>query len=141
MQSAEHHAQIDPVRNHVPDPDAIVERYREGRQHPSNGMAHTTLVAEDSGVIVGFIDARIDEPFDPMYKPVKYCFIADIAVDSDRRGQGIGEQLMRAIEAWAREQGAEFVVLEYHMGNPRAADLYARLGYRRASIVAVKETR
>ena len=138
LESAEHHARIDPERNHVPDRATIQERYRAGRQHPESAAANVTLVAEAEEGILGFLDARIDRPFDPMYRRMTYCFVADIAVASSHRSQGIGEKLMRAAEEWGRRNGAELVVLEYHNANPRAAEFYARLGYRPASVVAVK---
>jgi GNAT superfamily N-acetyltransferase len=137
-ESAEHHARIDPERNYVPDRIAIEERYRSGRQHPDDAEVTLTLVAEADGGIAGFLDARLLQPFDPMYRPATICFIADIAVAAAHRSQGIGEQPMRAAEDWARERGAEFVTLEYHSGNPRAGSFYARLGYRNVSVVAIK---
>jgi len=137
-ESAEHHALIDPERNHVPDRAAIAERYRSGQQHPEDSDETITLVAEDDGQVLGFLDARLLRPFDPMYRPTTYCFVADVAVTAAHRSHGIGEQLMRAAEQWAREQGADFVSLEYHTENPRAAAFYERLGYRPASVVAIK---
>jgi GNAT superfamily N-acetyltransferase len=134
MESAEHHARIDPEHCYVPDPAAIEERYRLGRQHPESELAAVTLVAEVDGAIVGFLDAQLQVPFDPMLRPITYCFVADVAVAASRRSQGIGEQLMRAIEGWAREHGADSVSLIYNVGNPRAADLYARLGYTAGSV-------
>ena len=138
LESAEHHARIDPERNHVPGRAMIEERYRASRQHPVSASGAVTLVAEAGGEILGFLDARIDHPFDPMYRQMAYCFIADVAVAESHRSQGIGQQLMRTAEEWGRLNGAELVVLEYHMANPRAAEFYARLGYRPASMVAVK---
>jgi ribosomal protein S18 acetylase RimI-like enzyme len=137
-QSAELHAGLDPERNHVPDRIGIEERYRRGRQHPDQDSPTITLVAETDGTVIGFLDARLIQPFDPMYRPMTYCFVADIAVAESHRSEGVGEQLMHAGEAWAKEHGADFVSLEYHIGNTRAASLYERLGYRPASVVAIK---
>ena len=138
MDSAEHHAAADPERCYVPDRVAIVERYREGRQHPESDLPAITLVAEQNGEITGFLDAQIQQPFDPMLRPVLYCFIADIAVAASHRNQGIGEQLMRAAETWARENGAIFTSLLYNQGNSRAARLYERLGYSTGSVGMLK---
>jgi ribosomal protein S18 acetylase RimI-like enzyme len=138
MDSAEHHAAADPERCHLPDRAAIVERYREGRQHPETGLPAITLVAEQNGEITGFLDAQIQQPFDPMLKPVLYCFIADIAVAAPHRSHGIGEQLMQAIETWARENGAVYTSLLYNKGNDRVARLYERLGYSTGSVGMVK---
>ena len=138
MESAEHHAYADPERSHVPDRAAILDRYRYNRQHPESELPAITLVAEYNGEIVGFLDAQIQMPFDPMLRPVLYCFIADVAVAQSHRAQGIGEQLMRAIEDWAREHGAVYTSLLYNKGNERVARLYDRLGYSTGSIGMVK---
>lgn len=141
MQSAELHARLDPDRNHVPDQAEIEERYRTGAQHPEDAKASITLVAEDAGRLVGFLDARIIEAydaFDPMYRPATYCFVADVGVDEERRREGIGRALMHAIEQWAQEWDADFLLLEYHVGNTPAATLYERLGFRSGSMVACK---
>jgi GNAT superfamily N-acetyltransferase len=138
MESAEHHAQLDPVSCNLPDRAAIEERYRQGRQHPESEFPAVTLVAEAGGEIVGFLDAQIQLPFDPMLRPIPYCFIADVAVAAARRSEGIGAKLIQAIESWARYQGAGFVSLIYNAGNPRVAELYTKLGYRVASVGMTK---
>jgi ribosomal protein S18 acetylase RimI-like enzyme len=138
LESAEHHARIDAGRYYVPDRQAIVERYRRGQQHPVAGPGAITLVAEVGGEIAGFLDARLDEPFDAMHRPMTYCFVADIAVAAAHRSLGIGQQLMRAAEEWGSRHGAEFVSLEYHVANHRAAAFYERMGYQPASMVAIK---
>ena len=74
-----------------------------------------------------------------MHREVIYCHIAEIAVRGEYQNQGIGGRLLRAAEAWGRQQGAEFASLEYHVANTRASLFYQeRLGYRPASITAIK---
>src|SRR5579864_2299525 len=80
MESAEHHATIDPEHCEVPNRATIEERYRQWRQHPDPAFPAITLVAESDSEIVGFLDAQIQMPFDPMLRRMTYCFIADIAV-------------------------------------------------------------
>lgn len=138
LESADHHARIDPERYFVPERDLIVEHYRTGQQHPSQTHRTITLVAEIEGEIAGFLDARLREPFDAMHRNMTYCFIADIAVAESYRSQGVGEQLMDAAEEWGRRNGAKFVTLEHHVDNHRAAGFYQRLGYQPAAVVAIK---
>jgi ribosomal protein S18 acetylase RimI-like enzyme len=139
LQSAEHHARLDPDRYYVPEMSMIESRYRKGRQHPP-GAAHTvTLVAEIGKEVVGFADARLDRSLDAMHRAIVYCYISEIAVSTVHRSQGIGESLMKAVEAWGRMNSAEFAMLEYLPGNSRAASFYHdRLGYRVASILVTK---
>jgi GNAT superfamily N-acetyltransferase len=113
LESAEYHAELDPERYSIPPIDTIVARYREGRQHPSHaGREAITLVAELSGEIVGFIDARLERSLDAMHREMIYCHIAEIGVRRGHRNQGIGGRLLRAAEDWGRRLGAEFASLE-----------------------------
>ena len=140
LESAEYHAELDPERYSIPAVEKISARYREGRQHPSHADREvTTLVAELSGEIVGFIDARLEQSEDAMHREMIYCHIAEIAVHSGHRNQDIGGRLLRAAEDWGRRLGAEFASLEYHASNTRASLFYQeRMGYGVASITAIK---
>ena len=140
LESAEYHAELDPERYSIPEVETISSRYREGRQHPSDASGEvTTLVAQLSGEIVGFIDARLEPSPDAMHREMIYCLIAEVAVSRGHRSQGIGGCLLRAAEDWGRRLGAEFALLEYHTANTRASLFYQeRMGYRPASITAIK---
>jgi ribosomal protein S18 acetylase RimI-like enzyme len=140
IESAEHHARLDPERYAVPVVEAIAARYREGRQHPPQTEGESvTLVAEHGGEIVGFVDARLGQSPDPMHREMLYCHIVEIAVSVAHQRRGIGQQLLRAAEDWGREHGAELASLEYLTANARAASFYQeRMGYRPAAVIAVK---
>jgi GNAT superfamily N-acetyltransferase len=47
-----------------------------------------------------------------MHREMIYCHIAEIAVRSQHRNQGIGSLSLRAAEDWGRREGAEFASLE-----------------------------
>lgn len=140
LDSAAYHARLDPERYGIPERTMIVERYRNGSQHPAeSGDAVLTLVAEFAGQIVGFVDARLDRSPDPMHRDLVYCHIIEIAVRTESRNQGIGEQMVKAVEDWGRGMGAEFASLEYLAANTRVRSFYhERLGYRQAAITAIK---
>ena len=52
-----------------------------------------------------------------------------LAVHPDVEGQGIGTQLIRAVEALAQSEGKRWVTLKVEDINPRAKRLYERLGF------------
>ncbi len=105
LESAEYHVRLDPERYSVPVVETISVRYREGRQHSPDGDARgITVVAELSGEIVGFVDARLEQPLDAMHREMTYCHIAEIAVNCRYQNQGIGRQLLQAAEDWGRRQ-------------------------------------
>lgn len=141
LESAEFHASLDPERYLAPDIETISARYREGLQHPKGPGAgiSVTLVAETTGEIVGFIDARLEQSPDPMHRETIYCHMAEFAVRSTYQRQGIGGRLLRAAEEWGRRQGAQFASLEYHTGNARASSFYQQhMDYRPASITGIR---
>lgn len=140
MESAAHHARLDPERYAVPAVQSIAARYRTGTQHGADvSTDDLTLVAEVEGQIVGFVDARLDRSPDPMHRDVLYCHVEEIAVSLQRRGRGIGERLLRAAEDWGRHNGAAFAYLEYHAANVRAGEFYQRrMGYRVATHAAIR---
>jgi GNAT superfamily N-acetyltransferase len=139
LESAEHHASLDSELYFVPPIETIAARYREGRQHSVEEHAESiTLVAELSGDIVGFIDARLYQPTDAMHRQMIYCLVSEIAVRREHQNHGIGGQLLRAAEDWGRQQGAEFAVLEYHAANTRAGTFYQHMHYRLTSITAIR---
>lgn len=132
LESAEYHASLDAERYAVPTLETISSHYREARQ----GM---TLVAEFGGEVVGFVDAQLERSPDPMHRQLVYCHVSEIAVRQKHQNQGIGGRLLRAVEDWGRQHGAEFASLEYHAANTRAGAFYQRrMGYRLASIIAIK---
>jgi ribosomal protein S18 acetylase RimI-like enzyme len=57
-------------------------------------------------------------------------WIGGVGVVPGRRGEGIGEQLMRAIEDRARSRGIEQLWLEVLVQNEPAIRLYEKLGYQ-----------
>jgi ribosomal protein S18 acetylase RimI-like enzyme len=140
VESAEYHAGLDPERYSVPAVDTISARYREGRQQPPGARGEgITLVAECSGEVVGFIDARLEQSPDAMHREMTYCHISEIAITREHQNQGIGGRLLRAAEDWGRGQGAQFASLEYHAANTRAGSFYQqRMGYRVAAVTAIK---
>lgn len=57
------------------------------------------------------------------------AFIYDIAMDADRRGQGLGTQTLRAAAAETARAGLEVLALNVFGSNDAARRLYAREGY------------
>ena len=52
-----------------------------------------------------------------------------LAVHADMRGQGIGTQLIEAVEALAQSEGKRLITLEVEDINPRVKYLYERSGF------------
>ena len=87
------------------------------------------LVAETDGRIVGRLSvARDRHPASP--------HVADIGlmVAADRRGEGIGAQLLQAAVEWARSAGVSKLELHVFTWNEPALRLYERFGFEREGL-------
>lgn len=83
------------------------------------------IVAESDGVVCGYVQSR-----NPTKLPSnEHVAELSIAVHPDFQGQGIGRQLMLAIEDKARQEGKRKVSLRVLATNPGAIEFYKRCGY------------
>lgn len=81
-----------------------------------------SLVARDEGEDVGICMLAVRGAD---------AWIGGVGIVTGRRGEGIGERLMREAEAAARERGVERLWLEVLVQNEPAIRLYEKLGFER----------
>ena len=141
VDSSIHHNSLEPERYAVLDPATVAEDYRRGRQHPSGTppAERAPLVAELDGRVVGVVDVRVAHP-GGSHRPLWYGYVAEIAVAATARRRGVGAELLRAAEAWAREHSCTYAVLDFNTHNDDARRFYRdRMGYRPAGEIVLKE--
>jgi ribosomal protein S18 acetylase RimI-like enzyme len=80
-----------------------------------------TLVAEDNGVVVGFVIGCSE--------PRKLGHIITIDVVPSKQRQQIGSRLLAEIEAWLWSNGAEAIYLETAVDDSGARAFYENHGY------------
>ncbi len=83
------------------------------------------LVAEDAGELIGICTAYLD------LHSVRYgyrAWVEDLAVDPERRSEGIGKALLDAAKDWARERGATHLELDSGDARHDAHRFYEREG-------------
>jgi GNAT superfamily N-acetyltransferase len=129
LDTARHHAAIDPEVFHVPPRDAIAARLRhkvEGR-----GTTGEYVVAIVGGRMAGSASVDLGDlpSTGSMLRPVTTAEFGVSVVDGFR-GLGIGRQLIAACERWAAEHGVERMILTVAEENDGAIRLYRELGYR-----------
>lgn len=92
---------------------------------PHNKVAEieTAVLALEDGAPVGCGCFKLHAPGTI---ELKRMFVRPAA-----RGRRIGQQLVEALEAWARELGHTYAALETGNLQPEAISLYARCGYQR----------
>ncbi len=84
-------------------------------------------VAEDGNTIVGYCGVFLPAPG-------VEADILTVAVLPEYRRQGIAQEFMRQIEAWAVERKASAMMLEVEISNIVAIKLYESLGYMKISV-------
>ncbi len=84
------------------------------------------LVAEDDGIVVGYV--RLEDKY-PFPEGAGVLAINGLAVAPAARGRGIASALLDAVTEEARRRGARKVSLHTFSTNTAARRLYARHGY------------
>ncbi len=85
--------------------------------------ANQWLVAEEAGSVIGFAGVMV---------MADDAHVMNIAVDPDRRREGLGAMLLERVLRAAADRGATAATLEVRPDNRAARALYRRFGFRRA---------
>jgi ribosomal protein S18 acetylase RimI-like enzyme len=102
------------------------DRIRQEVDEMLKDEAGTTLIAEDGGRPIGFIQGRTSHR--THLTPNAVGFIGVIYVEKDQRRRGIGTTLVRELAKTFRAQGVEEVNLRYIVGNREATRFWTSLG-------------
>jgi ribosomal protein S18 acetylase RimI-like enzyme len=95
----------------------------------------TVLIAEGTDETrLGFISLKVRVDV----AGTERAHVADLAVREASRRMGVGEALMQAGEAWARERGLRVLSLDVWSTNQPALAFYRALGYRAESLCLIK---
>jgi N-acetylglutamate synthase-like GNAT family acetyltransferase/gamma-glutamylcyclotransferase (GGCT)/AIG2-like uncharacterized protein YtfP len=95
---------------------------------------HAIVVAESSGEVVGVAGACVDYGLEQE----AYGRITALAVDAKWRGRGAGKLLVRHVEHWCRERGADRVTLTSGNHRPESHKFYEALGYEATGVRFIK---
>lgn len=87
---------------------------------------HRIIVAQIEDRVVGMLHV-FERP--ALEKPQE-AVVQSLVVDSDHRGKGIGEALMREAEAWAEGRGLASTALYTRIDRSASRAFYERLGYQ-----------
>lgn len=88
-----------------------------------------TLLAEDSGEMVGFVQLRLDSKH-PSVESESVIELWRLYVEPDRMGKGLAQKLMHAVKETARQHGGRALWLSVWKENPRAIAFYQKEGFR-----------
>jgi GNAT superfamily N-acetyltransferase len=137
LDTARHHAAIDPEVFHVPDRAAIEVRLR--RRIDGRGVTGEYVAAMIGDEMVGSASVDIADPptAGNMARAVPTAEFGVSVVDG-WRGRGIGRALIAACEQWAAGHGVQRMILTVSEANEGAIRLYHDLGYRDFDRVMLK---
>ena len=111
-------------------PQDIGDWYVDGQLEECRQKNGVILVAELAGGIVGYTTVYAAEVCeDPDEEAYEYAYVADVAVNPDQRGRGIGRSLLEAAERHARDHGSKWLRISVLAQNRIAAGLYERFGF------------
>jgi GNAT superfamily N-acetyltransferase len=129
LDTAVHHAAIDPEVFHVPSRDEVAVRLR--RRIDGRGETGEYVAAMIDGTMVGSASVDVAGLPSPgnMARAVPTAEFGVSVVDG-WRGHGIGRALIEHLEAWAADHGIERMILTVSEANEGAIRLYHSMGYR-----------
>lgn len=96
-----------------------------------------TLVAEKNGKLIGFITGKIGQFH--QYKLSRHGEVINFYIQKEYRNQGVGKQLLAALEGWFREKGCQVVRIETWVFNQETIKIYKKLGFKEISLLFIKE--
>ncbi|MFN8375999.1 MAG: GNAT family N-acetyltransferase [Anaerolineae bacterium] len=107
-----HNALSEDLPHAAPNGAEMYARRIASRLHDS----HTrVLVAEVGEALVGFVFGVVVDMVPEMFEEETAGFLADIYVEPDYRGHGIGRALVDALNAWFQKRGVQYV--EWYVAN------------------------
>jgi Sortase and related acyltransferases len=114
--------------------EAADEEHREEMidifSHPETQLV---LVAEqDNGRLIGFLEASI-RPFVEDCVTDHVGYLEGWYVEEEFRRRGVGAELVRAAERWARSRGCTEMASDSEIGNEVGAMAHQELGYTETS--------
>jgi GNAT superfamily N-acetyltransferase len=129
LDTARHHAAIDPEVFHVPDRDDVAVRLR--RRIDGRGDTGEYVAAIVDGVMAGSASVDLADPptAGNMMRSIPTAEFGVSVVDGFR-GRGIGRALIEHLERWAAGRGVQRMILNVSEANEGAIRLYHELGYR-----------
>jgi GNAT superfamily N-acetyltransferase len=98
---------------------------------------HAAFVADQDGRAIGWVHVKLAVSL----ASSRTADIGGLVIDEAHRSSGIGAALLAAAEAWARDRGAETMVVRTRITRERAHRFYEREGYALAKTSHVFEKR
>lgn len=100
-----------------------VEEYEEGYLDRYWTESEDRLFVADNGKVVAYLGVEVH------HDEHDYLYLDDLSVTEKCRNMGIGSELIKKAESYAKEIGIDAVLFHVEKTNEDALRLYERLGY------------
>ena len=129
LDTARHHAALDPEVFHVPARADVAVRLR--RRVEGRGETAEYVAAMIGDEMAGSASVDLEDPYSPgnMMRTVPTAEFG-VSVVEAWRGHRIGSALIEHVERWAAAHGVRRMILNVAEANMGAIRLYRSLGYR-----------
>ncbi len=87
------------------------------------------FVAEEAGRVIAFVNVSMVNESRSLLQSLRFGRVGSVSVTQDKRGQGIGRELLRRVHEWVGERGGHEVRLMVSSFNQHALHVYEDLGY------------
>lgn len=116
----------------------VAKKYIEHIRKEIGGKKGGIFVAEFDNEIAGLITMYVDEN-EIEEKEGMHVYISDLVVRKKYRNQGIGHNLMKYAEKFAKENSIKEIHLTVLTSNTSALNLYLKKGYKTKMISLIKK--
>ena len=114
--------------------DDMVSRVANPLDAPPDGTTKLLAQVADKGTASGVFLVTFSRA-----APVHYAILEDMMIAPSLRGKGVGSAFIAWVSAQCRQRGLARLFLESGINNHRAHDLFDREGFKKVSIVMMKE--
>ncbi|MBI4004529.1 GNAT family N-acetyltransferase [Candidatus Roizmanbacteria bacterium] len=97
---------------------------------------HITFVANEEGMLKGFVSGEIHEKKYRVYN--KEGYISDWFVEEASRSQGVGKQLFDSLTEFFKKSGCTHIGLQTHLDNKKAIEIYEHMGFTKKLVTFFK---
>ncbi len=140
--SATYYRELAPEDFRLPDDDGQAQWLDSFL--PADGEREIALVAELDGDVVGYLEARLEEPLDSAGYQTnpelaeRRLFVNALLTARSHWRRGVGSALVDAAETWGRERGATVAVMDTYAESPVSVPFWEGRGYRTRAVIMRK---
>lgn len=111
-------------------PDCSDQDHRREMADLLESTGIVLLAEQDHGGLSGFAELSVRREYVEGTRTSPVAYLEGWHVIPEKRGRGIGRQLIEAAEAWTAEQGLEELASDSELRNEEGIGAHLKLGFR-----------